>query len=137
AFNGTDLWVATGPGMIMTSPDAETWTLRDLPADEVTLAIGWDVAFGGGRWVIVGTLNNALGGGLSSDVGINWTPFDAGGLPGWLRSVVYTGESPYAWIAVGEHPRADVSTDGANWSGEPISNGNAVTFRGIAYDPTT
>jgi len=124
---GAGLWVAVGAyGTVVTSPDAETWTLRDVDPlaggeTQALLAVAWaDPGF-----VAVGALNDSTAYVVTSSDGVVWTRRETPDLPP-LASVVWDGSR---FVAVGgawgylEGGVVAASADGASWEilAQPVS----------------
>ncbi len=86
-------WIATGQGIIATSPDARTWTIRQ-DMGELRQLMFHDAAWGGAQWTVVGDLQ--ILGNPTSD----WTgeTFGAGEMGMFLFAVASNGQQ---WVAVG------------------------------------
>lgn len=144
-----DLMVAAGEGSFYTSTNGVDWESRDpapsyrsrdlIWADGKFVAVGfsgqiqtstngtdWEprasqtlgqlegIAWGNGRFVAVGT-----GGFLVSSNAIAWQALNRGGVT-WWKDVIYADGR---FVAVGDHGRIAVSTNGLEW-----------VFRTIDYD---
>ncbi len=125
---GAGLYVAVGnEGVLATSPDAVTWTIRRHPALNFVLN---DVTFAAGRFMAVGQDAFATTGSaayiLTSTDGITWTqgtfasPFSS-----QLFTVLHTGTS---WLAAGlsSPPSYAVSTDGLTWTTRGSTTGDGL-----------
>jgi hypothetical protein len=108
--NGT--YIATGKnGLLLTSVDAQTWTRRTFPSTQTT----FDVAFGGGKYVVAGTATSGVDKGLfvSSD-GINWSPIVSTSLGTTTWKGVTYGAGKF--VAVGENGQIATSNDAVIWT---------------------
>lgn len=98
-------------GIVVTSPDAETWTARSFPSTQAT----FDVTYGAGKYIVAGTATPSANKGLfiSAD-GINWTPIVSTvlGETVW-KGVVFAANK---FVAVGENGQIATSADGATWT---------------------
>lgn len=128
AYNGTNLWVATGgAGKIASSPDAITWTQRTVLFTGSPLVRG--VAFGGGVWVAVAD-NGEL---ATSPDGVTWTlrtsSFGATG----IYCVAYSNG---AWVIGGASGKlATATSPTVLWTQQTPGFGsdriNAVTYGSV------
>ena len=125
AYNGSR-WVATaqkGGGNTNTiaySDDGITWTGA---TSSWTIFSGtcWNVAWGGDKWVAVGTGANRIA--YSYD-GITWTGSTSGNsrITGTGQGVAYNGSQ---WVVAGQGTNSlAYSSDGITWSG--TTNGNTI-----------
>jgi hypothetical protein len=105
-------YIATGKrGVLLSSTDASTWTKQTIPSIETT----YDVAFGGGRYILAGTAQTGVNKGLfTSTDGISWTSITAANLPEDVWKGVTYGAGKF--VAVGEKGQVATSTDGSTWS---------------------
>jgi hypothetical protein len=108
---GFDSFGFTPAGYI--SSDGTTWTalLGSLPTKFL-----FDIAYGNGKWILVGESTNALTTICTSTDGLNWNAILSGGFQEFGNGIVYRAGK---WVAVGG-PGASkhiaTSTDGLNWS---------------------
>ena len=128
AYNGSR-WVATGQSpaggsgnrtTIAYSDDGISWTAS---ANSGTIFTGtcWNVAWGGDKWVAVGTGANRIA--YSSD-GITWSGSTSGNsrITGTGYGISHNGSQ---WVAAGQGTNAlAYSSDGITWSGS--TNGNTI-----------
>lgn len=115
------IFIAVGDaGKLSTSSDGITWTLQTTPNSDIL----FDVDFGGGLYVAVGT-----GSIITSPDFINWTSRSHGLFTG-LRGVTF-GNSTY--VAVGlTAPNIQTSTDAITWvNGKNLPGG--ATSNGIEF----
>jgi hypothetical protein len=120
----TNLFVAVGPtGAIYTSPDGLVWTHRPHP---VTSAYGNALAYGAGRWVLVGMPS------LTSTDGIEWSASTApdgtaityaNGL--FVLNAYWESANNFRF-----NPTATIATspDGVHWTYRNTTNVNTGTF---------
>jgi hypothetical protein len=123
--HGGALWVAVGAaGTILTAPDGQTWTSRICPVPTASLAA---VAYGNGRWVIVGA-NGTAGVILTSTDGITWSVItENAGATGNL--CVRYGD---VWMVGGNGGQVLTSEDGLTWTNRNFGATTAVS--GLAFD---
>jgi hypothetical protein len=151
------LYVGVGDGgLIKTSSDGTTWTLRDSGTMENLRGVTWSgtqfVAVGGDgiRWTTTPAITVSTGVILTSNDGISWTKRNSGipssgvsagiGYPNEaikLNGVTYGGGT---YVAVGYSnigsPIALTSTDGVSWSLRSVLNGSGlmgVTWSGSQF----
>jgi hypothetical protein len=109
----------------------ENWTDRTAGAGIGGLL--YDVAYGGGVFVAVGT-NTALGTVYSSPDGVTWTNrTDSLNAGGELRGVHFADGR---FVAVGTNSAAGIlasSTDGANWANHTAAAGVGGVLHDVAY----
>jgi hypothetical protein len=118
---GNDVFVAAGGGgQIRTSPDGIKWTKRNSG----TVLDIWDVAFGNGKFVGVGT--GVL---LVSTNGSDWANMASAVTTAGLQGATYSGDS---FVAVGDGGTILQSSDGARWV-PTLSGQLGVDFYGLAY----
>lgn len=119
-------------GSIVTSIDGVTW---DSPIRIGTFNF-YSVAYGNGKYVIVGSKTNVDGYIISSTDGINWTN-EQRVKTGILTDIIYVGGK---FIAVGCHYSGSnggnivSSTDGVNWSVESYE-GTSLHLSGVCAMP--
>ncbi len=126
AWNGTT-YVAVGDtstGYINVSTDGVNWSLSLQNTSSLPLAGLNAIAWGAGKFVVVGNTGTLL---TSAD-GSQWQRVTLGTTAN-LRSVTYGGGR---WVAVGASGVAVTSTDAATW--QVIATGATATFNGIGYD---
>lgn len=120
---GNGLYVAVGRnGLILTSPDAETWTVATSnTAEHLT-----NIIFDGTKFYIAG------GETLVRGDGVTWTPFDLG-LPITFYGVGYDGVH---WVAVGNEGNLWYSTNETDWTLEIFhpQQGNYLISKIIAHE---
>ena len=128
---GNGLYVAvasSGLNMVMTSPDAVTWTART----EAERNIWKSIAFGNGRFVAVASSGtNRV---MSSTDGINWTTHTAAEANEW-QSVTF-GNNQFVAVAKSGNNRVMTSPDGITWTARAAAEANqwrAVTFGNNLY----
>lgn len=123
-----DVYVAVGDaGALLSSPDAETWTVRTSGTD-LTL---YDVAHGNNTFVAVGQAGEIL----SSNDGVTWTPASSPSSRD-LRAVVHHIDRFFAVggdFSVGAETL--VSTDGITWT-RPEFPAPLHMLTGLASDGT-
>jgi hypothetical protein len=105
-------YIATGKrGLVLSSADANAWTKQTFPSTDTT----YDIAFGGGRYILAGTAQAGVNKGLfiSTD-GASWTAITATNLPEDVWKGVTYGAGKF--VAVGEKGQVATSTDGSSWS---------------------
>ena len=96
--------ITYGKGVILTSPDGETWTVRSSGTDVPLNAM----AYGKGKYAAVG----AYGTIITSPAFWNWTKVRSGS-QSWLGAIVHARKK---FVAVGSDGTILASSDGANWS---------------------
>jgi PKD repeat protein len=84
------------------------YNLRMLDLDFPVPGLLHDVAWGGGRFVAVGSIGVVM----TSDDGLSWALVEDAGVPGPLKSIHWDGEG---FFAVGEDGLVVVSEDGHSW----------------------
>jgi hypothetical protein len=106
---GGGQWCAVGDsGVILTSPDGQTWKRQTQAAGYSNAFRG--VAYGGGLWVAVGVFGEIQ----TSPDGIAWTKrTPAGSYAGNLWGVAYDGGG--LWVVVGNNAEIQTSPDGHAW----------------------
>jgi len=122
---GQDLFVAVGAGyepyrgVVVSSPDAETWTPRDGQTGSQWI---YAVTFAQEMFVAVGE-----GGVLTTSTdGIHWTPRNSG----TSSSLWSVSHGPEGFVAVGDGGRIRTSPDGVSWAGSP--SGTTKTLFDVA-----
>jgi hypothetical protein len=127
AYNGTNLWVAVGSGSgggastgarIAPSADGLTWT--DINDEYFVSFYGGSfngVAYGDGRWIIVGDWMMTSTNGQKPWATIDVSNIFIEGVPGvsmseTINDIVYGNNR---WIAIGNRSSMGTSTDGTNW----------------------
>jgi hypothetical protein len=105
-------YIALGKrGILLSSPDANTWTKQTIPSTGTT----FDIAYGSGRYILAGTSQTGVSNGLfTSTDGISWTAISAVNLPEDTWKGVTYGAGKF--VAVGEKGQVATSTDGTTWS---------------------
>jgi photosystem II stability/assembly factor-like uncharacterized protein len=97
--------ITFGDGLIYTSVDANTWTLRNsgikVPLTSLT--------FGNNMFVAVGAKGTILNG---SKDGLNWKPVKSG-IPDDLWAITFANNM---FVAVGANGTVIISADGLNWT---------------------
>ena len=128
AYNGSR-WVAVGQSpaggsgnrtTIAYSDDGVSWT-ASANSGTIFTDTCWNVAWGGDKWVAVGTGTNRIA--YSSD-GITWSGSTSGNsrITGTGYGIAYNGSQ---WIAGGQGTNSlAYSSDGITWSGS--TNGNTI-----------
>jgi len=123
--DGTWMAVAGVGGEVATSPDKLNWTrATDLPSN----LAGFGVAYGDGRWVVVGysttgTTNMAY----SDNDGATWTAVTAVSGHEYEDVAYHDG----LWVAVGRDGssfagRVVTSTDGASWTARTVATTDSL-----------
>lgn len=114
-------WIMVGlNGAIMRSTDGKNFTTRPAPVSGVNLAA---VAYGGTRWVAVGS-SGAVGAiWVSDDDGVTWGTIASGGLRA-NACVAYGNDS---WCVGGAGGQVLTSADGAAWEQRLITGGGSIT----------
>ncbi len=123
---GTDLGGCPQYGLIVTSPDAQTWTRR-TDCQSAPMIPLWGIAASGTQIVVVGA-----SGILTSPDGATWTA-QSGAEGKFLLDVAWSGTT---FVAVGEGGVILTSTDGTSWA--PQTSGTqddlwAVAWNGAAF----
>lgn len=133
AHDGAGQWVIVGTGDgCQTSPDGVTWTDRNT----VGVPTDWnDVAYGCGRWVIVGAMIGApyYGRANNSTDGVNWND---GGLFGsqFEQFYVIRHDGVGQFLAAGGHGIVATSADGIKWRRRPSPiDAPGVNVDALAY----
>jgi hypothetical protein len=121
-------------GSTVDAQGLETWASRDFPSREPSSLN--DVAYGAGRFVVVGRETNAAGLQirlvLSSTDGVSWQRVEPG-VEETLLGIVY-GNGQF--VSVGAKGRVLTSPDGLQWHKQPIetlNDLNGVTYGGGQY----
>jgi photosystem II stability/assembly factor-like uncharacterized protein len=96
--------ITYGRGIILTSPDSETWTVRSSGTDVPLAAL----AYGNERFVAVG----AYGTIVTSPDSLNWTTVRSGS-QSWLAAAVRARKK---FVVVGTDGTILTSPDGTSWS---------------------
>lgn len=122
------LFVAVGgSGIISTSPDGITWTIRTAEDSSISLL---DIAYGNGIFVAVGN-SSATSYHFTSSDGITWTR--SGRVA--LRSIAFdTVNSKFVGVSSSSFSdsafsQVFTSSDGTNWSNANASFGGGVYFK--------
>jgi len=104
AWSGAQLVVAGQNGMVLTSPDSVTWTVRSSGTSAALTGIVWT----GSQFVVVGD------GGLirTSTDGLVWTARTSGTTKN-LKAIAWTGTS---LVAVGDEGTVLTSSTGSTWT---------------------
>ena len=106
---GTDRYVMVlGFGQIMTSPDAQTWSVAHAPGDFMTAVI-----FAKGLFVVVTSGNNVL---RSAD-GLSWAGATIPAIGGGSRAKVAYGNGTF--VIVRENGEVFTSADAITWTAQP------------------
>jgi bifunctional DNase/RNase/photosystem II stability/assembly factor-like uncharacterized protein len=121
AFDGEQFIAVGAAGLILTSPDAVTWTRRDAPVAQTL----WAVAAGDGELIAVGSGGTILG---STD-GTEWTT-RMSGVGDELRGVCY---SHGRFVAVGCRQTILTSKDGHRWT--RTGSRHSVGLKAVAAGP--
>lgn len=130
AWSGTQ-FVAVGMdsyafnGIILTSPDAITWTVRASgpPAGSPTTTTNpytmYKVIWANGGFVAVGINSNGSSGAiLTSPDGITWSPFTLSTTYSGLNNITWTGSQ---FVAVGASGTIETSSNAGTWSSHSIA----------------
>lgn len=126
---GNNRYVAVAPFSSMVSVDGVNWDQSaNLPA------VLTSVAFGAGRYVAVGTLEDG-GGHVESYVytsadGLHWEIQTLDGLKSWLRHVIFAGGQ---FVAVGDNDAEFTSPDGMHWTRHSVG---WYALHSVAYGPS-
>jgi hypothetical protein len=134
-----DLWVAVGDRgghrVIITSPDAETWTVRDDPGSgsQKQNGITFSPTVDSGRWCSVGQGSGDESVFTAPAAGTPWTIRAIAVGTDFLQAVVWDPTNAL-FIAVGDGERIYSSADGITWTSE--NSGAGVSFRSVAHDGT-
>ena len=120
AYGGNRFVAVGGGGLIITSTDAQNWTVVSSGVPATTVLKG--VAYGAGKFVVV----TYSGGILYSADGQTWSQGASGG--GFWDAVTY-GSSGF--VAVGTSGVIWRSTDGLTWV--PSTSGTTLTLYGITF----
>lgn len=122
--NGT--WLAAGgcySESVVTSADAQLWTLRNLPSGY--LICSTSVGYGAGTFVV----NAGDYYFTSSNDGVSWTAYTPPNPSAYGYHVAYGGGT---WVAAGNAGRMRLSTDGGQtWNLQ--NSGVEINLSGVAY----
>jgi hypothetical protein len=141
---GNGVFIAMAQQNIRRSDDGITWTniTSNLAGTSIPpTGLMFNIAYGNGRWIIVGTTTAADPAIItSSDNGNSWADatISADTEMYFLRGIVYTGDPVYTWLAGGSGPDILVSGTGTSWTavqglaGFPRANSGGVLD--MAYD---
>ena len=115
-----NLWVAVGASKVFTSSDGLAWTDNALPKQTTFNGVAW----GGGRWIVVGNSRTIL----TSTDGVAWTDVTPTNITSatFYRAAYANGR----WVVVGSSGRIANSTDGTNWNS--ATSGVTSTIYGVA-----
>jgi hypothetical protein len=107
---------------VFTSPDGITWTSRTIPA-----VCGSSIAFGNGRFVIVGTAGAAY----QSTDGINWTSMSTGAGASPIDRVIFAFG---AFFAIGNNSYMGRSLDGLTFESLTTLGDTATSIAAAAVN---
>ncbi len=115
-----NLWVAVGASKVFTSSDGLAWTDNALPKQTTFNGVAW----GGGRWIVVGNSRTIL----TSTDGAAWTDVTPTNITSatFYRAAYANGR----WVVVGSSGRIANSTNGTNWNS--ATSGVTSTIYGVA-----
>jgi hypothetical protein len=115
---------------IQTSPDGETWTLRNTSSISVQ-SIAWSASLG----LLVGVANSGSNRVLTSPDGINWTPQDVSEASLW-RSVAWSPTlGLFVAVASSGTNRLMTSANGVDWSFSNVL-GTTIGWWSVDWSPT-
>ena len=131
---GNSKFVAAGPYVTYSSSDGARWSRSTVG---VSTMVSRGVAFGGGRFVAVGSNYSTqtaifTTGFASSQDGVSWSPLASARTEG-LNAVAY-GSGRF--VAVGDSGAIWSSSDGINWSFSQLISRqslHAIAFNGVSF----
>ena len=141
-FNGTNLWVAAGKGMMSNfvySGDGKNWSNGLFSNFISATGIGTGLAYGAGGWV--GTVNAAGGGGKTlwySQNGVSWSNATDDGLT-FTNAGLGVAYGPSFFVAVGDDAGSgntilySTSLPAQTWSATGVTNPFSSKGTAIAY----
>lgn len=115
-------------GTLLTSADGISWQKVSIGADIDRLG---GIAYGGGKYVLVGHVNEIAGRIYTSDDGVTWQ--ETAAIPyQWLHDVAY-GNGKF--VAVGSAGKILTSSDGETWTTHNVTypDGESTTLLSITY----
>lgn len=131
-YNGSNLYVAVGGGILYTSTDAITWTSRTSGFGANNI---YDVAYGNGLWVAVGQ-NGTI---TTSTDGVTWTARTSNMSTNSIYAVTYANS---LWVAVGAGGGTTntggitYSSDGLTWTRKSQSLTIGTTYNCVVWNGT-